>query len=96
MGRSLALTQGEIAQVQVLHEEGYSERQIANRISRSKTAVHNCITLGPNYGTRKSSGRPKVTTERDERKIVRSASSGGKSIREICSDFDKNLSFGTV
>lgn len=86
----------EIGQVNALNNTGHSERQIAQIIGRSKTVVHNCISLGDSYNTNYTVGRPRLTSERDERKITRLAAVEQCSIREIQAQFDGKLSFGTV
>ena len=61
-------------QIQVLKEEGYTERQIAIRINVSKTAVHKTLAKLRSTGSHNSlkrSGRPRVTTPQTDRMIRR-------------------------
>ena len=95
MGRARALSEGEVGQVRVLHELGNSEREIASIVGRSKTVVHNCIVQGESYNQNYTTGRPKVTTERDERRMVRLATQQHYSIHEIAQVF-QNKFWGVV
>ena len=72
----------------VLHEEGYSERAISQKIKKSKNAVHNAIIKFRNtgtYSTTQKPGRPRKTTARDDHAIqriaVRSHTGSFKKIR---------------
>ena len=52
-----------------LHGEGYSERDIAAKLRRSNTAVHNAVVKFNADGTfhdRKRSGRPQKTTSKED------------------------------
>ena len=55
-------------QIGTLHGEGYTERDIAAKLHRSKRAVHNAIVKFNACGTfhdRKRSGCPRKTTTRE-------------------------------
>jgi hypothetical protein len=58
--------------------------------------VANCLKLGDQYNQNYTQGRPKATTEREERNIVRLAQKKNYSIRNIVREIPKNLSFRTV
>ena len=82
MGKKKSLTEVQRAEIVILHEEGVSERQIAARLSVSKTGVHQEITKHVSeaiFCDRKRSGRPRKTSIRDDnlirRMIVRSPTS---------------------
>ena len=62
MGRKASLSEAQRAQIVLLHDEGYSERQISLRMGCSKTAVNNAIRKFENdgrYSDKKRSGRPR-------------------------------------
>ena len=72
MSKNLSLTKVQRSRTVVLHQEGYSERQISLAEHCSKTAVHNALTKLKNSGCssdRKRSGRPRNTTDKDDRLI---------------------------
>ena len=72
MGKKMSLTEVQRAQIVILHEEGMSERQIAARLSVSKTGVQQAITKHVSEGIfcdRKRSGRPRKTSILDDNLI---------------------------
>jgi len=83
MGRNKCLSEREIGQILAFRQEGHSEREIATRIGRSKTVVHNFLVNPEHYGQNKSTGRPKVLSDRDSRHILRIISSELKSCPQV-------------
>ena len=88
MGKKKSLTEVQRAQIVILHEEGVFERQIAARLSVSKTGVHQVITKHVSEGIfcdRKRSGRPRKTSISDDnlirRMVVRSPTSSTKKLQ---------------
>ena len=88
MGKKKSLTEVQRAQIVILHEEEVSERQIAARLSVSKTGVHQAITKHVSQGMfcdRKLSGRPRKTSIRDDnfirRMVVRSPTTSTKKLQ---------------
>ena len=68
MRKKATLSQAQRAQIVLLHDEGYSERQISLRMSCSKAAVNIAMRKfehGGQYSDKKRSGRPRKTTRRD-------------------------------
>ena len=97
MPRGTVLSESERAQIDALHQMGQSRREIANFLGRSHNVVQNYITKGEDYNSlSSSSGRPKVLSERDERRIVNLASSGSYSIREIQRELPTQVSTTTI
>lgn len=66
-----------------LSRSGYKMRAIARHLNRSVGVVKNYLSNPDNYGTKHSPGRPKVLSERDERKILRLASNSYCSVKKI-------------
>lgn len=88
MGKKKSLSSEVRAQIVALAGEGYSERQLAQRFGCSKTAVHGCLVRYQQDNTftdSKRSGRPRVTTRREDGMIrriaLRSPSSSCRKIR---------------
>ena len=88
MGKKSSLSDVRRAQIVALHNEGYSERSISERVGCSKNAVHNAVVKFRKSGTysdAKRSGRPRKTTPRDDhvirRAAVRSPMSSTRKIR---------------
>ena len=96
MGRGTRLTEYEKGRIDVLHQTGASQAAIARDLGRSRSVVQNYLSLGADYGTRTSGGRPRALTERDERQVIRLASSGTYSLREIQRELPTIVSLGTV
>lgn len=89
MGRGKHLSEFELGQINALKGEGYSERDIAMKINRSKTAVHNYLDNPEGYGKAPRSGRPKSLSERDSRHALRLLSNQVTS----CSAVKRELGF---
>ena len=76
MGKKTSILAEKRAQINLLSEEGYSERQISIILRVSKTAVHQAIAKFQKYGIytdRKRSGRPLKTSSRDDHFIKKIA-----------------------
>ncbi len=96
MGRGKQLTESERVEIRVLHDVGKSERYISNKIGRSRSAVHNYLNLGDEYGKNYFTKGNRKLTERDEREIVKLADTGQHSVREIQRELTTELSSQTV
>jgi len=56
----------------ILHEEGYSERQISDTLKFIKTAIQQAVARFKTFGSFQDlsrTGRPKVTSQRDDHLI---------------------------
>ena len=103
MGKRTSILEEKRAQINLLSEEGYSERQISIRLGVSKTATHQAIAKFQKYGIytdRKRSGRPLKTSSRDDHIIkkiaMRSPLSSSKKIRKELFQAGVNISRSTV
>ena len=70
MGKKPSLSSEKRAQIVTLSKLNFSVREIARKVKVSKTAMHNAITKYQNediFTDRKRSGRPKVTSRREDR-----------------------------
>jgi len=70
------ITESAHAQIKILHEEGYTTREIASRLKLAqKTVCRSIINFRDTgkYGFNKPTGRPKVTTQRMDNSIVLAA-----------------------
>jgi len=88
MGKKRSLSAAERAQIELLRQEGYTERAINERLAVSKTAVHQAVVNFKNCGSYsgcKRSGRQRKTTRRDDifikRCVVKSPACSVKKIR---------------
>jgi Transposase and inactivated derivatives len=83
MGGKQALSGVEIGQILAYKKEGLSSREIARRIDRSPFVVNNFLKLGNTYGPKKSYGRPRKITPRQERKVIRQLRAGRTSLGKL-------------
>ncbi len=63
IGRANALTESERSVILPFFDENKSEREIAERIGRSKTAVHIVVVASRTNETRHRPGRPHLVTQ---------------------------------
>ena len=103
MGKKTSILAEKQAQINLLSEEGHSERQISIRLGVSKTAVHQAIAKFQKYDIftdRKRSGKPLKTSSKDDHIIekiaVRSPLSFSKKIRKELLQAGVNISRFTV
>ena len=83
MGKGKDLTEAERSVTIALFEENKSVRYIAERVGRSKTAVHNVLST-VNSGRKSNRPGPKLRiTKTQHRAIIRAASKGTRTAREI-------------
>jgi len=78
----------ERSKIVTLHEEGYSEKQISEKLKFSKTAIHQPVVKFKTYASFQDlsgGGRPKVTSQRDDhmtkKMVVCSPTTSSKKIR---------------
>ena len=83
MGKGTLLNDVEIGKIVALYDEGRSERYIADKLKRSKTAVHNFIVNQNSYRAAKPTGRPRIISERESRHILRLISNEPKSCAQV-------------
>lgn len=103
MGKKPSLSEAQRAQIVLLHDEGYSQRQISIRMSCSKTAVHNAIRKyeqNGHYSDMKRSGRPRASTNRDDNMmkliVARSPTSSCKKVQSRLLQKGCELSLNTI
>ncbi|CAH2092976.1 unnamed protein product [Euphydryas editha] len=86
MPRGKHLNETEINIIKKLHSENYSMVKIAKIINRSHRVVRNFLKDPENYGKKKRTGRPKATTPRERRSILRVASNSALTARQIAAE----------
>ncbi len=83
MGRGLSLHKEEKAAIRTLVEEQKSEREIAARVQRSIKAVRNVLIRSATPSLRPKVYRPRQLTAKTAKVIVRKASYGCHSARQL-------------
>jgi transposase len=96
MGGGPTLTEYEKGQIDTLRGTGLSQRGIARELGRSLSVVQNYLREGPAYGTKQRGPKPKALSERDERQIIKMASSGKYSLREIQAELPTKVCYETI
>ena len=103
MGKKKSLSKVQKGQIVALHGQNLSERQISSQMGCSKTAVHQAIAKYQQdgcYTDKKRTGRPRVTTAREDnvmrRIVVRSPTSSTKKIRAELLRRDRRINHMTV
>jgi transposase len=92
MPRGTVLSKEERGQVIAHVTHGMSERAIAKAIGRSRSVVHAFLLDPEGYNTIKRPGRPKMLTPAAERLLLRTASKGKLSSRELKQELKLPLS----
>ena len=98
MPRAKQLTQSEKDQIDLLrriHPE-WTHAQIAEQLNRSRPAISSYLRNPQPQREVKRPGRPKVTSERDDRQILTMAVRDKKSCNEIRNELDLMISVSTI
>jgi IS30 family transposase len=95
MARGTKLSEFEKEKVSAFHEQGKSNREIAQLLGRSHCLVNNYLKNTADYGAKKT-GRPSKKSDRDKRRIYRSASNSTSTSVKITSDLSLNVNSSTV
>ena len=98
MGQRKMLNERERAQIEVLARSNpdWTYKQIAIQVQRSPQFEAKYLKSPETYGTLKSSGRPKVTTPRQDREIFRRAANRKMRADQIRRDLKLDCSVHTV
>ncbi|PSN37581.1 hypothetical protein C0J52_15965 [Blattella germanica] len=96
MGRKPPLSDVEKGKVLAYKDQGLSSREIARRIERSPWVVNNFLKHGHDYGKKKSPGRPRKLSSRQERTIIRQLSAGGTSLGKLAKEPNINVHKSTL
>lgn len=88
MPRGRVLNEEEKAKIVAYKDMGLSNRQIAKKIKRSHHAVNNFINLSENYNKNHPKGGNKKITRRQHSSILRLASSGVPTARQIRTELE--------
>lgn len=96
MPKNTKLSEREQGQIEALHSEGISFREIARRLGRSDHVVRNFCANPAKYDSVRGGGRPEILSIRDKRRIVKEASNSTKSSTAIRKDLNLNASKSTI
>ena len=71
MPKGIKLSEFEKELVIALDKEGFSHRDIANKLKRSRAPIDNFLKNPSKYNSKNAGGRPKVLSPRNKRLILR-------------------------
>uniref|UniRef100_A0A8R1ES50 FAD-binding PCMH-type domain-containing protein n=2 Tax=Caenorhabditis japonica TaxID=281687 RepID=A0A8R1ES50_CAEJA len=91
MGRAPLHTVAEQAHISVMHQLGSSLHMIFRYVKKSRSAIRSYLNNPIYYGKKKSTGRPRKVTSRDERNIIRVVSNSPKSINDIRAELNLSV-----
>ena len=90
------LSDKERGQIEAFKKANYSIREIGKELDRSKTVVWNYVKAPEEYGTKNNHGRPKKLTVRQQRLLVKKASTGKFSANQIKNELDLKICKSTM
>ncbi|KFM58275.1 Transposable element Tc3 transposase, partial [Stegodyphus mimosarum] len=96
MPRNVQFSKTEIAQIYCLKALGMKVVDIAGKMRRNRAGIYQILSKGDNFETKSRSGRPKQTTKRQDREILRSISTQKLSIRSVSREVTFPISKSTV
>lgn len=96
MPRGLPLNQYEKGEITVLINNGKSINYIAKHMNRSRELIQRYVKNPVEYGQTKRPGRPRKLSERDTRRIIKTASNSMNSSMQIRRQCGVNVSKSTI
>ena len=90
------LTKKEQGKIEALMSENFTVREIAAKIKRSATVVHNYLKLKKEYGLKGNRGRKKVISKLLKKKIINFACKKLMSSAKIKSKLQLDISVRTI
>lgn len=96
MGRGRALTEREIAQIDILYKKKYSQVEIAKSIKKSRTAVGNYLRQRSSTKEPSKAGRPEKLSPTAKRALVRHALKENLTARRLHEKSGVQVSIRTV
>lgn len=96
MAKSTFLSDFEKGKIEAFHQDGKSLRQIAERIQRSKTAVHNFLKASKSRITKKKKKSKKIISRELKSKILQKIRQGPTTISTIKRELDIPASKTTI
>ncbi len=82
--------------IDALTKEKYGYQAIANKITKSKTAVHNYLNPGKRHGVNSTFGRPPLLFERAKQALVNCAKGPGMTAKKVAAHTGVRESVRTV
>ena len=96
MGKGKQLTSEEIGKIMAYRDQGLSMEQISIKIGRSKCAIFNLLKDPENYGKKKSTGRRRSLSPRDQSLVLRLARTQHLNSTQIQARIETSASTSTI
>ena len=96
MGSGKRLNDIEKGQIKASKDLNLSISDISRRINRSRKVIRRCLNGPESYATKTSPGRPQKLSEREKRVVLREASKGFSSTRDLKNNLNLEVSRWTV
>ena len=96
MGRTKQLSQREKGKIDAYTDLKLTKRDIARRLRRSVHVITNYLKNKQNYGRNYNTGRPKLLTSMDLRRLKRAASNSSKTINNLRYELNLQVSRATI
>jgi IS30 family transposase len=96
MAKGKALSEYQRGQIDAMHEQGLSNREIGKALGCAHTTIGRYLHDKLNYGVNKRCGRPPKVSERERRRIIKSASNTTKSGRQVKEELQLDVSSRTI
>lgn len=96
MPKQKQFTHEEIVKVWRMKATGSSTDEIAQELGRSASGVYKVLSRGDNFHAAARPGRPRGTSTRNDRQIIRLAATQTRSLRQIVRDSGLPISKDTV
>ena len=95
MGRSKTLSENENGRIEAFRKANYSRSRIAKELNRSINVISNYLNAPEDYGIKKSPGRKKKLSAKQER-LLRRASFGTFSANQLRTELNLTVSKNIV
>lgn len=96
MSKGTQLSETERSTILALRSTNMSAEKIAKQVNRSANVVRTFLKSPVTYGTKKSTGRPRLLSKRTSRKLQFEAGKTGSSARDLKTELNLDVSIRTV
>ena len=96
MGSGKRLNDIEKRQIKAFKDLNLSISDISRRVNRSRKVIRRYLNDPESYGTKTSTGRPQKLSEHEKRVVLREASKGFSSTRDLKNNLNLEVSRWTV
>ena len=96
MGKKAGLTEEERGQIVAFRKANYSIRKIAKELNKSRCVIKCFLDDPDSYGKKYVGGRPKKLSKQSQRRLIREASRGEYSCKQLKDKLDLDVHVRTI